>query len=228
MQEHHYSLFLFSGMWMSFSFSPTVSFITSAQGAEMTFTKATRSIALGIAIALSGAVAAQATSSAKDAAGNMPKNASPKSYGIGWECDRGYRADEGRCMPVKIPMNAYATKSSFGRVWNCKRGYARKNDTCAEIEVPEHGYLNSDGDGWRCRRGFVKVENDCAPIQVPANAFLSSDTYGRGWECERGYVVRGLECVSIDVPENAHLNFFGTGWECDPSYRYGEGKCVEQ
>jgi F0F1-type ATP synthase membrane subunit c/vacuolar-type H+-ATPase subunit K len=63
----------------------------------MTFAKVAISISLGIAIALAGVVAGQATSSAMDAAANIPENASPKGYGIGWECDRGYRADAGQC-----------------------------------------------------------------------------------------------------------------------------------
>lgn len=35
----------------------------------------------------------------------IPENAHVKSYGSGWECDRGYRAVDEACMSVKVPAN---------------------------------------------------------------------------------------------------------------------------
>jgi hypothetical protein len=198
------------------------------QGKTMEFICFAKSGFSVISMALIGVGAAQAASPAVDVAARIPENAKAKVYGSGWECDRGYRVDKGRCTPIRVPVNAYSTKSSFGPIWKCKRGYVRQRDTCVAIEVPAHGYLSSDGDGWRCNRGFVKGKTACTPIQVPANAFLSTDTYGRGWECERGYLAHDNRCVAIDVPMNAHLNFFGSGWECDRSYRRVRDECVEE
>jgi hypothetical protein len=37
----------------------------------------------------------------------MPENSHARSYGSGWECDRGYRAVDEACVAVKVPANAY-------------------------------------------------------------------------------------------------------------------------
>lgn len=39
----------------------------------------------------------------------MPAHAQPKSYGEGWECDRGYRREDDACLAVILPENAFAT-----------------------------------------------------------------------------------------------------------------------
>ena len=44
----------------------------------------------------------------------LPENARAKSYGSGWECERGYRKDNGACTAVGVPANAYLTNTSYG------------------------------------------------------------------------------------------------------------------
>ena len=49
--------------------------------------------------------------------GTLPENATAKTYGSGWECDRGYRQSSGSCIAVTLPANAYLTDSSYGSGW---------------------------------------------------------------------------------------------------------------
>jgi hypothetical protein len=55
----------------------------------------------------------------------IPENAHAKSYGSGWECDRGYQLSNGGCEIVQLPANAFSTSaaSSYGRGWECGHGY---------------------------------------------------------------------------------------------------------
>jgi hypothetical protein len=53
----------------------------------------------------------------------MPANAHAKSYGDGWECDRGFRNVAQACVAVKLPANAHTDTSGDG--WECRRGYRR-------------------------------------------------------------------------------------------------------
>ena len=57
----------------------------------------------------------------------LPGNARAKSYGSGWECERGYREDNGTCAAIGVPANAYLTNSSYGSGWECGRGYREDN-----------------------------------------------------------------------------------------------------
>ena len=50
------------------------------------------------------------------------------SYGVGWKCERGYKADKGACRSVKVPPNAYPNDSGDG--WQCAQNYTRTRDTC--------------------------------------------------------------------------------------------------
>ena len=50
--------------------------------------------------------------SAQDVEGTSPANASKKTYGRGWDCDRGFRAVDGKCAAVKVPDDAHLTGSS--------------------------------------------------------------------------------------------------------------------
>ncbi|HSR71614.1 MAG TPA: hypothetical protein VLL72_04475, partial [Kiloniellales bacterium] len=50
-----------------------------------------------LAIATSGAALAQGRSAA------TPENATARSFGGGWACDRGYREAEGDCTALAIP-----------------------------------------------------------------------------------------------------------------------------
>jgi len=180
-----------------------------------------------VALVLALMMIATGTVVAKDDAVLIPKNAQPKSYGSGWECIRGFRESKGQCAKIKIPPNAYPTRSSYGRIWECKRGFKARNEACVAIKVPTHGYLASYGDLWKCNRGYAAVEDDCIAVQVPSNAYLADDSYGRGWQCNRGFIATDKACAAVVVPANAHLDFSATRWECDRSYERKQGKCVE-
>ena len=81
----------------------------------------------------------------------MPANAQPKSYGEGWECDRGYRRDGDACLAVIVPENAYATNRTYGKGWECLHGFQEVDyAACLEVVVPEGGYLDPSGQRWRC------------------------------------------------------------------------------
>jgi hypothetical protein len=72
-------------------------------------------IFLALLVAVPGHVFAQGGSV------EMPENARAKSYGGGWECDRGYREDNGACAAIKVPANAYLNSS--GDRWTCDRAH---------------------------------------------------------------------------------------------------------
>lgn len=182
-----------------------------------------RILLLGLVFVMGGSVAAIA----KDDPVRIPKNAKAKSYGSGWECVRGFRQSKSDCVRIKIPPNAYPTRSSYGAGWECRRGFKSKDDGCVAIPVPVNGYLASYGDQWKCHRGYQQVDEKCLSIVVPKNAYLTDDSYGRGWTCKRGFVVKKKECIAVAVPANAHLDFTGTSWECDRPYREKLGSCVE-
>ena len=127
---------------------------------------------------------------AKNDSSGTPKNAHAKSYGIGWECDRGHREVKGACAVIKMPMNTYQPDSTYGRGWECLRGYLEINGSCSAVKIPSNGYLDSSGKGWKCERGFQSANDSCEAIKVPANGYLLDSSYGigrgTGWKCNRG------------------------------------------
>ena len=86
------------------------------------------------------AVPAQLTL-AQETKGAFPENATAKTYGSGWECDRGYRKIAGSCIAVALPTNAYLTDSSYGSGWACQHGYQSKQDACVAVALPANAYL---------------------------------------------------------------------------------------
>jgi hypothetical protein len=145
----------------------------------------------------------------------VPLNAHAKSYGSGWECDRGYQKVRGSCVAIAVPPNAYL--DSLGRGWDCNRGYRKANGTCARIEVPRHAFLGSGRDGWKCERGYRRTDRSCVPISVPENAYLTSS--GDRWECERGFQKRDAACLALAVPSNAYLDSSGRDWKCERGFK---------
>ena len=97
-------------------------------------------ILFGLLGAVHGLVFAQGSSA------EVPDNAHAKSYGNGWECNKGYRDVNAGCAAVKVPANAYPTNHSYGRGWECNRGYLEADETCRFVKVPSNAYLNADGD----------------------------------------------------------------------------------
>ena len=108
----------------------------------------------------------------------IPEHARAKSYGNGWECDRGYREVDGACTAVSVPANAYPTNVAYGRGWECDRGYQEVAEACAPIEVPLNAYLKPSGDRWKCDRGFREVAEACVAVDVPPNGYLVDSSYG--------------------------------------------------
>ena len=64
----------------------------------------------------------------QDDPGEAPPHAHLKRYGVGWECDRGYRKSADSCVTVEVPANAHLGFS--GRNWECDPGYRRERDNC--------------------------------------------------------------------------------------------------
>ena len=164
---------------------------------------------------------------AQDGNGLVPENAEAQNYGDGWNCSLGYRLNEGSCVLIELPSNAYANGRSYGNGWACKRGYEEVNGmTCEAIPIPENAFLKSSGYGWQCERGYRQVREICQLVVVPDNAYLSEDPTGSGWTCERGFEPLDDKCLLIDVPENAHLDRSGNSWRCDRSFQLSDGACV--
>ena len=163
---------------------------------------------------------------AEDGSVEIPKNARAKSFGSGWECNRGYREVNGACAAVKVPANAFPTNASYGHGWQCSRGYRQADESCAAIKIPPNAYLDASGDRWRCDRGYQSVDEACVAVKVPPNGYLTDSSYGPGWECDRGYQSVDAACVAVKVPENAHLNYSGNDWDCNQPYRKQQGRCT--
>ena len=99
---------------------------------------------------------------AQDGLGQPPENAQKRNFGSGWNCNIGYRVDEGRCVKLDIPENAYATGRSYGIGWACRRGFNEVNrESCEAIFVPENAFLRSSGYDWQCERGFRQDREAC-------------------------------------------------------------------
>lgn len=144
----------------------------------------------------------------------MPPNASPRQFGSGWQCNRGFYRSANECLPVQIPQNA---ELNFrGDDWQCRRGFYRSGSGCSPVQVPQNAELNFRGDDWQCRRGFYRAGNGCTPVQIPQNAELNFR--GDDWQCRRGFYRLGSGCSPVQVPQNAELNFRGDDWQCKPGY----------
>jgi len=159
----------------------------------------------------------------------IPENAGPKSFGVGWQCNVGFRLDGKICASIILPENAYATKRIYGSGWACQRGYRAVGEvSCAAVVVPDGGYLDASGERWRCLRGFFKSGNLCEEIVLPENAYLAESLDGSSWSCERGFERVGKACTAIAVPANAYLNgsSYGRTWTCDRRFVERSGACV--
>jgi len=163
---------------------------------------------------------------AKGASNDIPENASAKSYGDGWNCNKGYRKSKGVCAAIVVPANAYPTNKSYGQGWECKRSYREVDNTCNYIKVPEHAYLDYSGVKVKCDRGYLMVKKKCEVIKVPANGYLEESSYGPGWKCERGYRVGDGACIALKIPENAHISYSGKAWDCNKPYTRQQNSCI--
>lgn len=185
-----------------------------------------KSVILCLALVMMGIVASASAARAQAAA--LPENAHAKSYGDGWECDRGFRLEGEACQSITVPENAYPTNRTYGLGWDCQHGYLRIDETaCVEVAVPAGGYLDPSGQSWSCLRGYSEMGDLCQKVILPANAFLSDDGRGSVWECDRGYEAEDDSCVAITVPENGYLNgaSYGQAWSCHRGYSELDGTC---
>ena len=91
----------------------------------------------------------------------VPANAYPtyKSYGTGWKCKRGYKADGDTCAEVKVPPHAYLTAA--GDEWKCDRGYTEKGTSCVKLDLPVHAHIDFSGNGWDCDMGYLERGDQC-------------------------------------------------------------------
>ena len=138
----------------------------------------------------------------------IPEHATAKTYGTGWDCERGYQRVGGGCAAIQLPANAYLTPTSYGRPWECRRGFRVAAQSCAAIEVPPNAYLESNGDRWKCDRGYRSVAGSCAALELPAHAYL--DAAGERWLCDRGYretsdSLHRDQCAGQRVPDERSL-----------------------
>jgi hypothetical protein len=165
---------------------------------------------------------------AQGLSGDVPANARAKSYGTGWECQRGFRETDGACVAVVVPANGYGTDATYGRGWECRRGYREVDEACIAVKVPANAYLDPPGDGWKCHRGFLESDGNCIAIKVPRNGYLTDTAYGSGWKCDRGYRATDDACVAITVPANGYFvdASYGRGWKCDRGFRAVGDVCV--
>ena len=152
----------------------------------------------------------------------VPGHAHAQRYGVGWECDWGYRTADQSCEAITVPAHAHL--NAFGGRWDCDRGYRDVNEVCVPVNVPLHAFLNSSGHGWQCDRGYQRNDESCVAIVVPADAYLRST--GDRWECERGFRRSATSCVVLVVPLNAHIGYSDNAWTCNPGYRQRGETCV--
>ena len=117
------------------------------------------------------ALAAPAAGTQRTRSPAIPDNARPRSYGSGWDCNRGFRETAGRCAVVVVPANAYL--SPEGSSWTCDRGFRPEGAACAAVNVPVNAYaVDTRYDrGWRCNRGYREVAGRCQQPAVPAHAY---------------------------------------------------------
>ena len=148
--------------------------------------RAHRGLVLLLCLSLMPAVA-----SAQADVAEVPENAHVKRYGVGWECDWGYRTAAQSCEAITVPAHAHL--DAFGGRWECDRGYRKVNEACASVEVPPHAFLNSRGDRWECERGFRRNGQSCVEFAVPRNAHIGYSE--NEWTCNPGYRQRGATCL---------------------------------
>ena len=144
----------------------------------------------------------------------LPSYASPQTiksqhlpsalYSVGDQCTWGYTSDNGQCLPVRIPDNAFL--DSTGHDWECERGYKRSSDQCVAVQVPAHAYLDYFGHDWVCMRGYKHVGSQCSRIELPVHAHL--DYSGNDWECNPGYQRAADTCQAawaLPVKQDAEI-----------------------
>jgi hypothetical protein len=153
---------------------------------------------------------------------SIPDNASPRQFGGGWSCNRGYAQSGNSCVKVIPPENA--SLNYLGNGWECNRGYYQSGESCAAVVIPEHAALDYLGHKWECNRGYYQTDKSCSAVTIPKNAAL--DYLGHAWQCDRGYVQSGDSCLKLDLPAHASLDYLGHNWTCDRGFKRDGSDCV--
>ena len=95
----------------------------------------------------------------------------PESYGRGWECERGYREVQTKCVAVAVPANGYLTDNCLWLMAGRATGDISKVDnTCTEIAVPtptgsSRKRHRTDRDGSACE-AIMPTDGDCVELKV--------------------------------------------------------------
>lgn len=189
-----------------------------------------QAIMMGFAFLICALFLFAAPAFAQSVALTIPENARAKTYGDGWNCNRGYRRDGDVCVVVIVPENAYQTNLTYGSGWECLHGFrAGVDGDCIAVIVPDGGFLDPSGEQWNCLRGYLKVADHCQEIVLPENAYLSDEPYGPPWTCKRGFEAKEDVCSAIAVPVNAYLNSseYGKPWTCERGFLEQGDVCEE-
>jgi hypothetical protein len=48
--------------------------------------------------------------------------------GNDWKCERGFRQEEAKCVPLSVPASAYIDYSGNG--WTCVEGFRKQGGAC--------------------------------------------------------------------------------------------------
>ncbi|WP_299961063.1 hypothetical protein [uncultured Roseobacter sp.] len=128
---------------------------------EMVSSRSAMASAELLALAFVTLIAIGSPSFAQSQSAPMPVNAQPKSYGDGWECDRGYTRDGDACLAIIVSENAYFDDASYGPGWSCNRGFAESDDGRQEIDLPDNAHLDRSGNRWECHRNFQRSQGRC-------------------------------------------------------------------
>jgi hypothetical protein len=158
-----------------------------------------------------------------------PPNAQANRFGGGWECARGFRQVDERCVRIRVPANAYL--DSFGDEWDCARGYVKDDHDvgCKILKIPANAHAGDGGTfdaGWECDPGYREVSGRCARVVVPANAYYSQLSLDRAWECNPGYRQEGETCRAVRAPAHGFLVGDRDDWTCERGFTKRTDSCA--
>jgi hypothetical protein len=135
--------------------------------------------------AVSALVVLISLSPASAGTGNLPANATERTWGEGWDCRQGFLEARGSCTKIRVPYNAFLNDRGYGKGWACERGFIDAGGHCEKVVVPENAYLTDLGTDWSCRRGYAKTDEQCVPLRVPEHGHV--DASGNDWRCPAPY-----------------------------------------
>src|SRR3546814_12722158 len=90
--------------------------VLSRRGGRTMRERTLRRLWFGGALVLAGGAGLSAGNAA-----DGPQNSHRAVFGVGWECDWGYRREGNGCAPVDLPENAHITAA--GNIWEIGRAH---------------------------------------------------------------------------------------------------------